>query len=85
MSLTALYCVQDRPTGRRLASKRQDNDVHYEVDTTLATLFETRFQAMWDRAKIEWRRPSRDREVWFPCLARSVRDRISSLLLHGTD
>jgi hypothetical protein len=30
--------------------KRQDNnDVHYEVDTTLAALFETRFEAMWDR------------------------------------
>jgi phosphatidylserine/phosphatidylglycerophosphate/cardiolipin synthase-like enzyme len=34
------------PTGL----KRQDNDVHYEVDKTLATLFETRFEAMWDRA-----------------------------------
>jgi phosphatidylserine/phosphatidylglycerophosphate/cardiolipin synthase-like enzyme len=34
------------PTGL----KRQDNDVHYEVDKTLAALFETRFEAMWDRA-----------------------------------
>ena len=34
------------PTGL----KRQDNDVHYEVDRTLAALFETRFEAMWDRA-----------------------------------
>jgi phosphatidylserine/phosphatidylglycerophosphate/cardiolipin synthase-like enzyme len=34
------------PTGL----KRQDNDVHYEVDATLAALFETRFEAMWDRA-----------------------------------
>jgi phosphatidylserine/phosphatidylglycerophosphate/cardiolipin synthase-like enzyme len=33
------------PTGLR----RQDNDVHYEIDTKLATLFETHFQAMWDR------------------------------------
>src|SRR5216683_6537021 len=28
--------------------KRQDNDVHYEMDTTLAALFEARFEAMWD-------------------------------------
>jgi phosphatidylserine/phosphatidylglycerophosphate/cardiolipin synthase-like enzyme len=34
------------PTGL----KRQDNDVHYEVDTTLARLFEARFEVMWDRA-----------------------------------
>jgi len=34
------------PTGL----KRQDNDVHYEIDTKLAALFETRFEAMWDRA-----------------------------------
>jgi len=34
------------PTGL----KRQDNDVHYEVDKTLAALFETRFEAMWERA-----------------------------------
>jgi phosphatidylserine/phosphatidylglycerophosphate/cardiolipin synthase-like enzyme len=33
------------PTGL----KRQDNDVHYEVDTKLAALFEARFEAMWDR------------------------------------
>jgi phosphatidylserine/phosphatidylglycerophosphate/cardiolipin synthase-like enzyme len=30
--------------------KRQDNDVHYEVDKALAALFETRFEAMWYRA-----------------------------------
>jgi hypothetical protein len=29
--------------------KRQDNDMHYEADKTLAALFETRFEAMWDR------------------------------------
>jgi phosphatidylserine/phosphatidylglycerophosphate/cardiolipin synthase-like enzyme len=34
------------PTGL----KRQDNDVYYEVDQTLAALFETRFEVMWDRA-----------------------------------
>jgi phosphatidylserine/phosphatidylglycerophosphate/cardiolipin synthase-like enzyme len=34
------------PTGL----KRQDNDVHYEIDTKLAALFETRFETMWDRA-----------------------------------
>jgi phosphatidylserine/phosphatidylglycerophosphate/cardiolipin synthase-like enzyme len=34
------------PTGL----KCEDNDVHYEVDTKLAALFETRFEAMWDRA-----------------------------------
>jgi phosphatidylserine/phosphatidylglycerophosphate/cardiolipin synthase-like enzyme len=34
------------PTGL----KRQDNDVHYEVDSTLAALFEARFEAMWNRA-----------------------------------
>jgi phosphatidylserine/phosphatidylglycerophosphate/cardiolipin synthase-like enzyme len=33
------------PTGL----KRQDNDVHYEIDRKLAALFETRFEAMWDR------------------------------------
>ncbi|HTF62663.1 MAG TPA: phospholipase D-like domain-containing protein [Edaphobacter sp.] len=33
------------PTGL----KHQDNDVHYEIDTKLAALFETRFEAMWDR------------------------------------
>jgi phosphatidylserine/phosphatidylglycerophosphate/cardiolipin synthase-like enzyme len=33
------------PTGL----KRQDNDVHYEVDPTLAAVFETRFEAMWNR------------------------------------
>jgi phosphatidylserine/phosphatidylglycerophosphate/cardiolipin synthase-like enzyme len=33
------------PTGL----KHQDNDVHYEFDRTLAALFETRFEAMWDR------------------------------------
>jgi phosphatidylserine/phosphatidylglycerophosphate/cardiolipin synthase-like enzyme len=33
------------PTGL----KRQDNDVHYEVDVKLAALFETRFEAMWNR------------------------------------
>jgi phosphatidylserine/phosphatidylglycerophosphate/cardiolipin synthase-like enzyme len=34
------------PTGL----KRQDNDVHYEVDRALAALFEARFEAMWGRA-----------------------------------
>jgi len=43
------------PTGL----KRQDNDVHYEVDTTLAALFETRFEAMWDRATNQMATPPR--------------------------
>lgn len=29
----------------------QDNDVHSELDTTLAALFETRFEAMWGGGK----------------------------------
>jgi phosphatidylserine/phosphatidylglycerophosphate/cardiolipin synthase-like enzyme len=33
------------PTGL----KRQDNDVHYEVDSILAAQFETKFESMWNR------------------------------------
>jgi phosphatidylserine/phosphatidylglycerophosphate/cardiolipin synthase-like enzyme len=28
---------------------KQDNDVHYEIDPSLAGIFETRFSEMWDR------------------------------------
>ncbi|WP_263383518.1 phospholipase D-like domain-containing protein [Granulicella arctica] len=34
------------PTGL----KRQDNDVHYEVDSALAAQFELKFESMWNRA-----------------------------------
>jgi phosphatidylserine/phosphatidylglycerophosphate/cardiolipin synthase-like enzyme len=30
--------------------RKQDNDVHYEVDPRLAKLFESRFSAMWERS-----------------------------------
>jgi len=33
------------PTGL----KRQDNDVHYEVDPALAAQFEAKFESMWNR------------------------------------
>jgi hypothetical protein len=33
------------PTG----FKRQDNEGHYKVDTTLVALVETHFEAIWDR------------------------------------
>jgi phosphatidylserine/phosphatidylglycerophosphate/cardiolipin synthase-like enzyme len=45
------------PTGL----KRQDNDVHYELDTTLAALFETRFEAMWERATNRMGTPPRSK------------------------
>jgi phosphatidylserine/phosphatidylglycerophosphate/cardiolipin synthase-like enzyme len=31
------------------ALKRQDNDVHYEMDSEPAKLFSARFSQMWDR------------------------------------
>jgi phosphatidylserine/phosphatidylglycerophosphate/cardiolipin synthase-like enzyme len=46
------------PTGL----KRQDNDVHYEVDKALAALFESRFEAMWDRATNRMAATPRSRE-----------------------
>jgi hypothetical protein len=70
------------PTGL----KRQDNDVHYEVDKTLAALFETRFEAMWDRAtnRMATTPPAVGRgagsEAWLPCFARSAGDALAVVL-----